>query len=140
MNDEDSIDNENQNENIKHRKTSKKKKLVKNKTSEGRKNNIRSSTNLINLKKRNHKSVCASNISKNLNKRNTSNKTNNLNQKAHKFFSSQELKMFKDKNIKKIKSIKKSEKRKSKNIEKDDNLSFYGKNDSSIFELLYELK
>ena len=48
--------------------------------------------------------------------------------------------MFKDKNIKKIKSIKKSEKRKSKNIEKDDNLSFYGKNDSSIFELLYELK
>ena len=140
LNDEDSIDNENQNENIKHRKTSKKKKLVKNKTSEGRKNNIRSSTNLINLKKRNHKSVCASNISKNLNKRNTSNKTNNLNQKAHKFFSSQELKMFKDKNIKKIKSIKKSEKRKSKNIEKDDNLSFYGKNDSSIFELLYELK
>ncbi len=121
------MDNENQNENIKHRKTSKKK-LVK-KISGGRENNIRSTTNLISLKKRNLKSIYSSNISKNLNKRYKSNKTNSLNRKAPKFFSSQELKMFKDKNIKKIKSIKKSDKRKSKNV-----------NDNSIIELLYELK
>ena len=127
LDDEDSIDNENQNENIKHRKTSKKK-LVK-KISGGRENNIRSTTNLISLKKRNLKSIYSSNISKNLNKRYKSSKTNNLNRKAPKFFSSQELKMFKDKNIKKIKSIKKSDKRKSKNV-----------NDNSIIELLYELK
>jgi len=60
----------------------------------------------------------------------------------HKFCSNQELKMFKDKEIKKIKSIKK-EKKKSKSKKNNfgnENISFMEKNDSSIFDIIAQLK
>jgi hypothetical protein len=69
---------------------------------------------------------------------------------SHKFFSNQEIKMFEDKDIKKIKPIKKTNKeiknenenenknKNSKNIV--DNVSFMERNDSSIIDIITQLK
>ena len=71
---------------------------------------------------------------------------------SHKFFSNQEIKMFEDKDIKKIKPIKnkeiknenenenknKNKKKKSNNIA--ENISFMDRNDSSIIDIITELK
>ena len=67
---------------------------------------------------------------------------------SHKFFSNQEIKMFEDKDIKKIKPIKKTNKeiknenenknKNSKNI--GENISFMERNDSSIIDIITQLK
>ena len=71
---------------------------------------------------------------------------------SHKFFSNQEIKMFEDKDIKKIKPIKnkeiknenenenknKNKKKKGNNIA--ENISFMDRNDSSIIDIITELK
>ena len=62
-----------------------------------------------------------------------------LNGKKHKFYSSHELKMFEDKEIKKIKSIKKAHKKKSKKKESEEDVSL-NLNDNSIFDILSQLK
>jgi hypothetical protein len=62
-----------------------------------------------------------------------------LNCKKHKFYSSHELKMFGDKEIKKIKSIKKAHKKKSKKKVREEDTSF-NLNDNSIFDILTQLK
>ena len=58
---------------------------------------------------------------------------------TYKYYSRHELKMFIDKGIKKIKSIKKVQKTECNNKNRIENLSFLEKNDSSIMELLTEL-
>jgi hypothetical protein len=60
----------------------------------------------------------------------------------HKFYSNQELKMFEDKEIKKIKSIRKDKKRNksNKNNIESKRISFMEKTDSSIFEIIAQLK
>ena len=67
---------------------------------------------------------------------------------SQKFFSNQEIKMFEDKDLKKIKPIKKKNKeikdenenknKNSKNIV--DNISFMERNDSSIIDIITQLK
>ena len=73
--------------------------------------------------------------SKNI-KDNKNHKKNNLH---HRFCSSHELKMFKNKAINKIKSIKKVHKDKFNSQHRTENLSFLEKNDSSIIDILTEL-
>ena len=68
---------------------------------------------------------------------------------SHKFFSNQEIKMFEDKDIKKIKPIKKTNKEikiegenKNKNKKSNivENISFMDRNDSSIIDIITQLK
>lgn len=82
------------------------------------------------------------------NQRYLSKKSNIINKEvvSHKFYSNQEIKMFEDKDIKKIKPIKKSNKeidnesenKKNNNIA--ENISFMEKNDSSIIDIITNLK
>ena len=59
--------------------------------------------------------------------------------KTHKFYSNHELKMFTNKEIKKIKSIKKIHKTNFSHKNGVDNISFLEKNDNSIMDILSQL-
>ena len=134
--DEDIIETENKNINVKRRKSPEKKysKHRRVVTSDA----INVSINSPSLKKRVHQSGFGSKI--NNNKTHHHNK-DVLNSQKHKFYSSHELKMFGDKEIKKIKSIKKKaqKKKSTKKNEKEEDISM-NQNDSSIFDILSQLK
>lgn len=72
------------------------------------------------------------------NKKNFNNKKTNE-KLPHKFYSNQELKMFEDKEIKKIRSIKKNKRKSKKKNIVNENISFIEKNDSSIFDIIAQL-
>ena len=106
--------------------------------------NIQSSTNIIvhkqSFKKINNEKMKSSkNIFKNSNLIHHNFSSNKKN-KSRKFFSSYEIKMFKDKELKKIKPIKKGNIKHLEGKKHEENISFLGKNDSSLFDIITELK
>lgn len=151
LDDDESTDIDPKNGTNEHLKNSNKKKNINGKSIKKEERNIINSKNETVVKNSNKKKKEDKNIlneyfsnayeSPTNNRKYFSNKK--INKKLpHKFYSNQELKMFEDKEIKKIKSIRKDKKRNksNKNNIESKRISFMEKTDSSIFEIIAQLK
>ena len=132
LDDDESIDIDLKNETNKHLKNSNKHKNI------GGKSLKEEERNIINYNKANNSHKKKKEERKIINKYFSNNKISK--KLPHKFYSNHELKMLEDKEIKKIKSIKKDKNKSKKNNNANTNISFIEKNDSSIFDIIAQLK
>jgi hypothetical protein len=130
--DDENVDIDLKNETNKHLKNSNKHKNI------GGKSLKEEERNIINYNKGNNSHKKKKEERKIINKYFSNNKISK--KLPHKFYSNHELKMFKDKEIKKIKSIKKDKNKSKKSNNANINISFIEKNDSSIFDIIAQLK
>ena len=144
LDDDESIDFEPKNETNKNLKNSNKN--IGGKSLKEEEKNIINYTNANNsFKKKKEEKKIIKEYFTNIYKSSTNNRKYFSNKKTnkklhHKFYSNHELKMFKDKEIKKIKSIKKDKNKSKKSNNANINISFIEKNDSSIFDIIAQLK
>ena len=145
LDDDESIDIDPKNETNKHLKNSNKHKNIGGKSLKEEERNIINYNNANNShKKKKEEKNIINEYFNNIYKSSTNNRkffsSQKINKKlAHKFYSNHELKMFEDKEIKKIKSIKKDKNKSKKNNNANKNISFIEKNDSSIFDIIAQL-
>ena len=108
-------------------------------TNDSKKNKIHSCTNVCLYNQNNKSNNNNDNIKSSKDIHYSSNKELINKKKIRRFLSSHELKMFENKEIKKIKAIKKVSKTKFNNEKNNEDISFLEKNDTSIIDILSEM-